>query len=126
MQENTELKNKVADMAEKLAASEKLVLQLQKDLNCIVKDKVAFLSLLWLNMNFSGTHKKKLNLFCDFFFLLFWFSWSGSTPFELSCTLITTWKGKVLAFNLGLSKFEKKRMRKVCNYRKFYESTVCK
>lgn len=70
MQENTELKNKVADMAEKLAASEKLVLQLQKDLNCIVKDKVAFLSLLWLNMNFSGTHKKKLNLFCDFFFFL--------------------------------------------------------
>ncbi|XP_064914974.1 ninein-like protein isoform X3 [Columba livia] len=40
VRENTELKNKVADMAEKLAASEKLVLQLQKDLNCIVKDKV--------------------------------------------------------------------------------------
>ncbi|PKK21329.1 ninein-like [Columba livia] len=40
VRENTELKNKVADMAEKLAASEKLVLQLQKDLNCIVKDKL--------------------------------------------------------------------------------------
>ncbi|XP_065689406.1 uncharacterized protein [Patagioenas fasciata] len=40
VQENTELKNKVADMAEKLAASEKQVLQLQKYLNCIVKDKL--------------------------------------------------------------------------------------
>lgn len=43
-------------MAEKLAASEKLVVQLQKELNRIVKDKVA--SLLWLNGNFSGTHQK--------------------------------------------------------------------
>ncbi|XP_064914977.1 ninein-like protein isoform X6 [Columba livia] len=42
VRENTELKNKVADMAEKLAASEKLVLQLQKDLNCIVKDKINY------------------------------------------------------------------------------------
>jgi len=30
-------------MAEKLTASEELVLELQKELNCVVKDKVAFL-----------------------------------------------------------------------------------
>lgn len=45
-------------MAEKLAASEKLVLELQKQLNCVVKDKVVFLSLLQLNRNFRGTHQK--------------------------------------------------------------------
>ncbi|KAM7117530.1 ninein-like protein isoform 4-T13 [Ciconia maguari] len=40
MKENTQLQNKVTEMAEKLAASEKLVLELQKELHCVVKDKV--------------------------------------------------------------------------------------
>ncbi|XP_042739206.1 ninein-like protein isoform X5 [Lagopus leucura] len=40
MKENTELQNKVMEMGEKLTASEKLVLELQKELNLIVKDKV--------------------------------------------------------------------------------------
>ncbi|KAM6083811.1 ninein-like protein isoform 5-T5 [Theristicus caerulescens] len=40
VKENTQLQNKVTEMAEKLAASEKLVLELQKELNCVVKDKV--------------------------------------------------------------------------------------
>ncbi|XP_074903046.1 ninein-like protein isoform X6 [Buteo buteo] len=40
MKENTQLQNKVTEMAEKLVASEKLVLELQKELNCVVKDKV--------------------------------------------------------------------------------------
>ncbi|KAM6129475.1 ninein-like protein isoform 2-T2 [Pterocles gutturalis] len=40
MKENTQLQNKVMEMAEKLAASEKLVLELQKELNCVVKDKL--------------------------------------------------------------------------------------
>ncbi|XP_065538220.1 ninein-like protein isoform X5 [Lathamus discolor] len=39
MKENIELQNKVTEMAEKLAASEKLVVELQKELNCVVKDK---------------------------------------------------------------------------------------
>ncbi|XP_054051411.1 ninein-like protein isoform X5 [Rissa tridactyla] len=40
MKENTQLQNKVTEMAEKLAASEKLVLELQKELNCVAKDKL--------------------------------------------------------------------------------------
>ncbi|XP_072713363.1 ninein-like protein isoform X5 [Ciconia boyciana] len=40
MKENTQLQNKVTEMAEKLAASEKLVLELQKELHCVVKDKL--------------------------------------------------------------------------------------
>ncbi|XP_029888503.1 nuclear mitotic apparatus protein 1-like isoform X12 [Aquila chrysaetos chrysaetos] len=40
MKENTQLQNKVMEMAEKLVASEKLVLELQKELNCVVKDKL--------------------------------------------------------------------------------------
>nr|XP_009914585.1 PREDICTED: ninein-like protein isoform X5 [Haliaeetus albicilla] len=40
MKENTQLQNKVTEMAEKLVASEKLVLELQKELDCVVKDKV--------------------------------------------------------------------------------------
>ncbi|KAM9562016.1 ninein-like protein isoform 1-T1 [Guaruba guarouba] len=40
MKENIQLQNKVMEMGEKLAASEKLVLELQKELNCVVKDKV--------------------------------------------------------------------------------------
>ncbi|KAM6083809.1 ninein-like protein isoform 3-T3 [Theristicus caerulescens] len=40
VKENTQLQNKVTEMAEKLAASEKLVLELQKELNCVVKDKL--------------------------------------------------------------------------------------
>ncbi|XP_009331988.1 PREDICTED: ninein-like protein [Pygoscelis adeliae] len=40
MKENTQLQNKVTEMAEKLAASEKLVLELQKELNHVVKDKL--------------------------------------------------------------------------------------
>ncbi|XP_042739182.1 ninein-like protein isoform X2 [Lagopus leucura] len=40
MKENTELQNKVMEMGEKLTASEKLVLELQKELNLIVKDKL--------------------------------------------------------------------------------------
>ncbi|XP_074903054.1 ninein-like protein isoform X14 [Buteo buteo] len=40
MKENTQLQNKVTEMAEKLVASEKLVLELQKELNCVVKDKL--------------------------------------------------------------------------------------
>ncbi|XP_074786209.1 ninein-like protein isoform X3 [Athene noctua] len=40
MKENTQLQNKVTEMAEKLVASEKLVLELQKELNRVVKDKV--------------------------------------------------------------------------------------
>ncbi|XP_048790718.1 ninein-like protein isoform X3 [Lagopus muta] len=40
MKENTELQNKVMEMGEKLTASEKLVLELQKELNLVVKDKL--------------------------------------------------------------------------------------
>ncbi|XP_019468132.1 ninein-like protein isoform X2 [Meleagris gallopavo] len=40
MKENTQLQNKVMEMGEKLAASEKLVLELQKELNLVVKDKL--------------------------------------------------------------------------------------
>ncbi|KAM6407357.1 ninein-like protein [Pluvialis apricaria] len=40
MKENTQLQNKVTEMTEKLAATEKLVLELQKELNCVVKDKL--------------------------------------------------------------------------------------
>ncbi|XP_074786128.1 ninein-like protein isoform X2 [Athene noctua] len=40
MKENTQLQNKVTEMAEKLVASEKLVLELQKELNRVVKDKL--------------------------------------------------------------------------------------
>ncbi|XP_074903056.1 ninein-like protein isoform X15 [Buteo buteo] len=42
MKENTQLQNKVTEMAEKLVASEKLVLELQKELNCVVKDKINY------------------------------------------------------------------------------------
>lgn len=42
LQENTQLQNKVTEMAEKLSASEEMVLELQKELNHIVKDKVTF------------------------------------------------------------------------------------
>lgn len=45
-------------MTEKLVASEKLVLELQKELNLVVQDKVAFLSLLWLSRIFLGTRQK--------------------------------------------------------------------
>ncbi|XP_014819891.1 PREDICTED: ninein-like protein [Calidris pugnax] len=38
MKESTQLQNRVTEMAEKLAASEKLVLELQKELNHVVKD----------------------------------------------------------------------------------------
>ncbi|XP_032866953.2 ninein-like protein [Tyto alba] len=40
VKENTQLQNKVREIAEKLAASEKLVLELQKELNRVVKDKL--------------------------------------------------------------------------------------
>ncbi|XP_068796652.1 ninein-like protein isoform X2 [Struthio camelus] len=40
MEENTQLQNKVTEMAEKLVASEKLVLELQKELKLILKDKL--------------------------------------------------------------------------------------
>ncbi|KAF4799703.1 ninein-like protein [Turdus rufiventris] len=40
MNENTQLQNKVTEMAEKLSASEEMVLELQKELNRIVKDKL--------------------------------------------------------------------------------------
>ncbi|XP_072783796.1 ninein-like protein isoform X2 [Taeniopygia guttata] len=40
MNENTQLQNKVTEMAEKLSASEEMVLELQKELNHIVKDKL--------------------------------------------------------------------------------------
>ncbi|KAJ7421846.1 ninein-like protein [Willisornis vidua] len=40
MKENTQLQNKVTEMAEKLSASEQLVLELQTELNHIVKDKL--------------------------------------------------------------------------------------
>ncbi|XP_064366166.1 ninein-like protein isoform X2 [Dromaius novaehollandiae] len=40
MKENTQLQNKVMEMAEKLAGSEKLVLELQKELDLVVKDKL--------------------------------------------------------------------------------------
>lgn len=43
LQENTQLQNKVTEMAEKLSASEEMVLELQKELNHMVKDKVTFL-----------------------------------------------------------------------------------
>ena len=49
LQENTQLQNKVMEMGEKLTASEKLVLELQKELSLVVKDKVAFVSVLWLS-----------------------------------------------------------------------------
>ncbi|XP_069661340.1 ninein-like protein isoform X6 [Haliaeetus albicilla] len=42
MKENTQLQNKVTEMAEKLVASEKLVLELQKELDCVVKDKINY------------------------------------------------------------------------------------
>eukprot|EP00075_Anas_platyrhynchos_P020044 XP_027309297.1 ninein-like protein isoform X2 [Anas platyrhynchos] len=40
MRENTQLQNKVREMTEKLVASEKLVLELQKELNLVVQDKL--------------------------------------------------------------------------------------
>ncbi|XP_050171906.1 ninein-like protein isoform X5 [Myiozetetes cayanensis] len=40
MKQNTELQNKVREMTEKLSASEELVLELQKELNHIVKEKL--------------------------------------------------------------------------------------
>ncbi|XP_032039594.1 ninein-like protein [Aythya fuligula] len=40
MRENTQLQNKVREMTEKLLASEKLVLELQKELNLVVQDKL--------------------------------------------------------------------------------------
>ncbi|KAL2305768.1 hypothetical protein Nmel_003657 [Mimus melanotis] len=40
MNENTQLQNKVTEMTEKLSASEEMVLELQKELNYIVKDKL--------------------------------------------------------------------------------------
>ncbi|XP_064302641.1 ninein-like protein isoform X4 [Phalacrocorax carbo] len=40
MKENIQLQNKVTEMAEKLVASEKLVLELQKELNRVVKDEL--------------------------------------------------------------------------------------
>ncbi|XP_069709037.1 ninein-like protein isoform X7 [Phaenicophaeus curvirostris] len=40
MKENTQMQNKVREMSEKLSASEKLVLELQKELNRVVKDKL--------------------------------------------------------------------------------------
>ncbi|XP_052532195.1 ninein-like protein isoform X7 [Tympanuchus pallidicinctus] len=40
MKENTQLQNKVMEMGEKLTASETLVLELQKELNLVVKDKL--------------------------------------------------------------------------------------
>ncbi|XP_031453012.1 ninein-like protein isoform X2 [Phasianus colchicus] len=40
IKENTQLQNKVMEMGEKLTASEKLVLELQKELNLVVKDKL--------------------------------------------------------------------------------------
>lgn len=40
MKENTQLQNKVMEMGEKLTASEKLVLELQKELSLVVKDKL--------------------------------------------------------------------------------------
>ncbi|XP_072189181.1 ninein-like protein [Excalfactoria chinensis] len=40
MKENTQLQNKVMEMGEKLTASEKLVLELQKELSFVVKDKL--------------------------------------------------------------------------------------
>ncbi|KAM7061882.1 ninein-like protein isoform 3-T5 [Acridotheres tristis] len=40
MNENTQLQNKVTEMAEKLSASEEMVLELQKELSHIVKDKL--------------------------------------------------------------------------------------
>ncbi|XP_077032139.1 ninein-like protein [Agelaius phoeniceus] len=40
MNENTQLQNKVTEMAEKLSASEEMVLELQKELDHIVKDKL--------------------------------------------------------------------------------------
>ncbi|XP_030303390.1 ninein-like protein [Calypte anna] len=40
MKENTQLQNKAMKMAEKLAASEKMVLDLQKELSYVVKDKL--------------------------------------------------------------------------------------
>lgn len=41
MKENTQLQNKVMEMGEKLTASEKLVLELQKELSLVVKDKLS-------------------------------------------------------------------------------------
>ncbi|XP_064002346.1 ninein-like protein isoform X2 [Pogoniulus pusillus] len=40
MKENTQLQNRVTEMSGKLAASEELVLKLQKELSCVVKDKL--------------------------------------------------------------------------------------
>ncbi|XP_027552809.1 ninein-like protein isoform X3 [Neopelma chrysocephalum] len=40
MKQNTELQNKVTEMTEKLSASEELVVELQKELNHIVKEKL--------------------------------------------------------------------------------------
>ncbi|KAM4786406.1 ninein-like protein isoform 2-T3 [Cyanocitta cristata] len=42
MKENSQLQNKVTEMAEKLSASEEMVLELQKELSHIVKDKVLY------------------------------------------------------------------------------------
>ncbi|XP_053918174.1 ninein-like protein isoform X5 [Cuculus canorus] len=42
MKENTQLQNKVTEMSEKLSASEKLVFELQKELDRVVKDKINY------------------------------------------------------------------------------------
>ncbi|XP_076191035.1 ninein-like protein isoform X2 [Aptenodytes patagonicus] len=57
MKENTQLQNKVTEMAEKLAASEKLVLELQKELNHVVKDKV-----LWVQNGVLQRELERLRL----------------------------------------------------------------
>ncbi|KAM6271941.1 ninein-like protein isoform 2-T4 [Spheniscus humboldti] len=57
MKENTQLQNKVTEMAEKLAASEKLVFELQKELNHVVKDKV-----LWVQNGVLQRELERLRL----------------------------------------------------------------
>ncbi|KAM6280765.1 ninein-like protein isoform 2-T3 [Porphyrio hochstetteri] len=56
MKENTQLQNKVMEMAQRLATSEKLVSELQKDLNRTVNDKV-----LW---DQNGVLRRELERLC--------------------------------------------------------------
>ncbi|XP_076191037.1 ninein-like protein isoform X4 [Aptenodytes patagonicus] len=60
MKENTQLQNKVTEMAEKLAASEKLVLELQKELNHVVKDKKV--KVLWVQNGVLQRELERLRL----------------------------------------------------------------
>ncbi|XP_025889778.1 ninein-like protein [Nothoprocta perdicaria] len=65
MKENTQLQNQVVKMSEKLSATEKLVLELQTELDLVRKDKVAFLCVMCPSRLFSATHQKSDVFICQ-------------------------------------------------------------